>query len=216
MTTETTNVKASTKTAAELSAEPTLHQSAQVIQKYGTRFPVPLGLEDKVCEQSISDLNRVLADTITLRDLYKKCHWQTSGATFYQLHLLFDKHYNEQADLVDQIAERIQILGGISVATARDVADLSKIETAPSGREEVPVQISRLVAAHETIFKFVRKAAKRAAEGEDDGTNDLLVSNVIRTNELQTWFISEHLVSLSPTEAHTATTKHQPTEKAKH
>lgn len=195
-----TTITKNTKTASESIAEPVLHQTAKVMQKYGTRFHVPLGLEDKVCEQSISDLNRVLADTITLRDLYKKCHWQTSGATFYQLHLLFDKHYNEQSLLVDLLAERIQLLGGISVAMAKDVVELSQIEAVPTGREEVPAQISRLANAHEVIFKFVRKAAKRAADGEDDGTNDLLVSNVIRTNELQTWFITEHLVSLSPTE----------------
>lgn len=108
-----TSISKTTKTTTASIAEPVLHQTAKVIQKYGTRFPVPLGLEDKVCEQSISDLNGVLADTITLRDLYKKCHWQTSGATFYQLHLLFDKHYNEQAALVDLIAERIQLLAGL-------------------------------------------------------------------------------------------------------
>ena len=207
-----TTISKSTKTTSTSMAGPILHQTSKVIQKYGTRFPVPLGLEDKVCEQSISDLNRVLADTMTLRDLYKKCHWQTSGATFYQLHLLFDKHYNEQAILVDLTAERVQVLGGISVSMAKDVAELSQIESPPSGREEVAAQISRLVAAHETIFKFVRKAAKRADKDEDDGTNDLLVSNVIRVNELQTWFISEHLVALSPTEVQHA----DGTEKAKH
>ncbi|MBC7713085.1 MAG: DNA starvation/stationary phase protection protein [Rhizobacter sp.] len=193
------NTTTNTKTTKEaISAQPVMHQTSKEIQKYGTRFKVPLGLEDSVCEQSITNLNRILADTITLRDLYKKSHWQTSGATFYQLHLLFDKHYTEQAGLVDMIAERIQLLGGISVAMAKDVAELSKIPAAPSGREEVPVQISRLVDAHETIFKFVRKAARQASEGDDEGTNDLLVSNVIRTNELQTWFVSEHLVALSP------------------
>ena len=207
-----TTISKTTKTSTSTTAGPVLHQTSDVIQKYGTRFPVPLGLDDKVCEQSISDLNIILADTMTLRDLYKKCHWQTSGATFYQLHLLFDKHYNEQAALVDMLAERIQVLGGISVSMAKDVAELSQIESPPTGREEATAQISRLVSAHETIFKFVRKAAKRADKGEDDGTNDLLVSNVIRMNELQTWFISEHLVALTPTEAqHTSRT-----EKAKH
>lgn len=182
-------------------AAPVIDQTSKEIQSFGTRFKVPLGIDDKVCEESISNLNRVLADTMTLRDLYKKSHWQTSGATFYQLHLLFDKHYTEQAELVDLLAERIQLLGGISVAMAKDVAHWTGIEVAPMGREEVPVQLSRLVSAHETIFKFVRQAAKKAADGNDDGTNDLLVSSVIRTNELQTWFVAEHLVALSPTEA---------------
>ena len=188
-------------TKSAIPASPVMNQMSGEIQKYGTRFHVPLGLEDKVCEESITSLNRILADTMTLRDLYKKCHWQTSGATFYQLHLLFDKHYTEQAELVDLIAERVQVLGGISVAMAGEVVELSQIETPPNGREEVPTQISRLVDAHEIILKFVRKAAKKASVGDDEGTADLLVSSVIRTNELQSWFISEHLVSLSPTEA---------------
>ncbi|MFP5387472.1 MAG: Dps family protein [Bacteriovoracia bacterium] len=188
-------------TENEMKASPKLHQTAKVIQEFGTRFRVPIGLSDSVCEKSISDLNVILADTITLRDLYKKSHWQTSGVTFYQLHLLFDKHYKEQSELVDLLAERIQILGGISVAMAKDVAALSEIENPPKGREEVPVQLSRLVEAHEVLFKSAREAAKTAAENGDDGTNDILVSDVLRTNELQTWFVSEHLVSLSPAQA---------------
>ncbi len=67
-----------------------------------------------------------------LRDLYKKSHWQVVGPTFYQLHLLFDKHYEEQAELVDTIAERIQILGGVAVAMAHDVAELSSIPRVPA------------------------------------------------------------------------------------
>lgn len=198
---ETNKVSGTRTTERAIMAAPVIDQESKEIQGFGTRFKVPLGIKDSTCEESISNLNRVLADTITLRDLYKKCHWQTSGATFYQLHLLFDKHYNEQAELVDLIAERIQVLGGISVAMGGDVAKMTAIEAPPMGREEVPVQISRLVNAHETIFKFARSAAKKAADGGDDGTNDLLVSNIIRTNELQVWFVSEHLVALSPTEA---------------
>jgi starvation-inducible DNA-binding protein len=128
--------------------------------------------------------------------MYKKHHWQVSGHTFYQLHLLFDKHFEEQSELVDEIAERIQLLGGVSIAMAPDVAETTKIERPPRGREEVPVQISRLLEAHELILKEAREEAKAAGDAGDDGTNDLLVSDVIRTNELQVWFVSEHLVDL--------------------
>jgi len=146
-------------------------------------------------------LNQLLADTMTLRDLYKKCHWQVAGPTFYQLHLLYDKHYGEQAELVDSIAERIQLLGGVSVAMAADVAETTQIERPPRGREEVPVQLSRLVDAHQIIIREVRKLARRASELGDDGTNDLAVSEVLRTNELQVWFLSEHLVKVPLVEA---------------
>jgi starvation-inducible DNA-binding protein len=157
---------------------------------------MPIALDEFVRAESITNLNQVLADTMTLRDMYKKHHWQVAGHTFYQLHLLFDKHHGEQDELVDEIAERIQLLGGISLAMAADVAETTMIPRPPRGREEVPVQISRLLEAHELILKEARAMAKQAQEAGDDGTNDLLVSDVIRTNELQTWFIAEHVVDV--------------------
>lgn len=177
------------------SAQPRYHQSARELQAFGTVTSVmPLQLEEPVRLEMTEQLNQLLADTITLRDLYKKSHWQVAGPTFYQLHLLFDKHFNEQAELVDTIAERIQILGGISIAMAADVAELTRIERPPKGREEVPVQLSRLLDAHEVIITHCRELAERSAKLGDQGTNDLVVSDVLRTGEMQVWFLSEHLV----------------------
>lgn len=180
---------------------PVLNQRAKPIQKFGTVVPLPIGLDEKVTIASANDLNQLLADTIMLRDLYKKHHWQVSGHTFYQLHLLLDKHYEEQATLVDDIAERIQSLGGVSIAVAHDIAEHTRLERPPIDREEVPVQISRLLEAHEIILKEAREYAKAATERGDDGTNDLIVSDVIRTNEMQVWFLSEHLVDTPAVEA---------------
>ncbi len=183
------------------SPRPHTGQRAPVLQEYGTLARLPIGLDESVCNRSVEALNQVLADTITLRDLYKKSHWQVTGHTFYQLHLLFDKHHEEQDKLVDMAAERIQLLGGISLAMGADVAEETRIPRPPRGREEVPVQISRLLEAHELILTYAREAASDADEAGDDGTNDLLVSDVIRTNELQVWFLSEHLVDAPTVEA---------------
>lgn len=178
-----------------ISAQPRLHQRASEIQAYGTvSHLLPLELEEPVRLEMTEQLNLLLADTMTLRDLYKKSHWQVAGATFYQLHLLFDKHFGEQSEIVDQIAERIQLLGGISLAMAADVAETTRIERPPRGREEVPVQISRLLDAHQVIIRHCRTLGPRAQKLGDDGTNDLVVSDVLRANELQAWFLSEHLV----------------------
>jgi starvation-inducible DNA-binding protein len=181
----------------KISAQPRFHQRAKEIQAYGTvSHLLPLELEEPVRLEMTEQLNQLLADTITLRDLYKKSHWQVAGPTFYQLHLLFDKHYEQQVELVDSIAERIQLLGGISIAMAADVAETTQIERPPRGREEAPVQLSRLLDAHQVIIREARTLARRASELGDDGTNDLAVSEVLRTNELQVWFLSEHLVAV--------------------
>jgi starvation-inducible DNA-binding protein len=175
-------------------ATPITNQRAPELQPYKHLVRMPIALSEKTCAESVENLNQMLADTITLRDLYKKHHWQIAGPSFYSLHLLFDKHSDEQSELVDAIAERIQLLGGVSLAMAADIAETTLIPRPPRGREEPPIQISRLLHAHEIIIKEARAMARRAAESGDDGTNDLLVSDVIRRNELQVWFVGEHVV----------------------
>jgi starvation-inducible DNA-binding protein len=190
------------KKNGKVSAQPRLHQKATEIQAYGmVNQLLPLDLEEPVRLEMTAQLNQLLADTMTLRDLYKKSHWQVSGPTFYQLHLLFDKHYDEQVEIVDAIAERIQLLGGVSLAMAADVAEMTQIERPPRGREEVPVQLSRLLDAHQIIIQGCRTLSRRASTIGDDGTNDLVVSDVLRANELQVWFLSEHLVNMPLVEA---------------
>ncbi len=176
------------------SSQPWLHQRSQEIQAYGTvrQFPLGLGYDARLfsCER----LNQLLCDSQILYALYKKHHWLMRGATFYQLHLLLDKHAGEQIKLIDEIAERVQTLGGIAVGDPRHVAEITRIPRPPDGCEEVPAMLSRLLEAHELILIDAHDAAKRTAESGDDGTNDLIVSDVIRTNELQSWFLVEHLV----------------------
>lgn len=166
------------------------------IQRFGTVQSLPIALGEDARKTNIELLNQLLADTMSLRDLYKKHHWQVVGHTFYQLHLLFDKHYEEQVELIDTIAERIQMLGGIAIAMAADVAETTRVPRPPRDRESVPVQLSRLLEAHQIVLEHVRKAARTASENGDDGTNDMLAGDVLRTNEMQVWFLSEHLVDL--------------------
>lgn len=189
-----------------LSAEPRVHQRGREIQPYGTvTHAFHLELEEPVRLEMTERLNQLLADSMTLRDLYKKSHWQVAGPTFYQLHLLFDKHFSEQVEVVDAVAERIQLLGGLAVAMAHDVAEITQVERPPRGREEVPVVLSRLLDAHQLIIRQCRQLADRAATLGDHGTNDMIVSDVIRTNELEAWFLSEHLVSTPLVHAGTET-----------
>ncbi len=176
-------------------AAPLREKGAHEIQPFGHLVKMPIALDESACKESVENLNQLLADTATLRDLYKKHHWQVAGPTFYPLHLLFDKHYEEQNALVDTIAERIQSLGGVTLAMAPDIAETTLIPRPPQAREAAPAQISRLLHAHEIVLKEARTMARQAAEDGDDGTNDLIVSDIIRTNELQAWFVGQHAVN---------------------
>ncbi len=187
-------IKRSTKAKRNANSQPWLHLNGVQIQEFGTVRMFPLGLSYDARMYSSQRLNQILADTQILYSLYKKHHWLMRGPTFYQLHLLLDKHAEEQLELVDLLAERVQTLGGVAVSDPRHVAEITVIPRPPNGVEEVPAMLSRLIEAHETILVASHDAADRAADMGDDGTNDLLVSSVIRTGELQTWFLIEHLV----------------------
>lgn len=196
MATNTTRRPAGGRGAREASneAQPILGQRGPVIQTPDTVRNMPIGLPAEARLQNAQALNKLLADTITLYHLYKKCHWQVAGHTFYQLHLLFDKHAEEQEGLIDGIAERVQLLGGVAVGMPAEVAEASTIERPPAGVEEVPVMIGRLLKAHEVILAECRDTAEQAVQNKDFGTGDLLTAQVIPTNELQVWFDAEHVV----------------------
>jgi starvation-inducible DNA-binding protein len=182
--------------SGRMSPSPQYATLGKQVQRFGTLRDLPIGLPDKARQDSCRALNEILADTTILYALYKKHHWNVAGPTFYQLHLLFDKHAEEQLELVDLLAERVQLLGWIAVGDPRHAAELTTIERAPDGAEDVPAQITRLLQAHETILGKTRKAIEATDESKDWGSNDLLMSDVLRTNELQVWFIAEHLVDV--------------------
>ena len=183
------------------SAQPRLGQTAPELQRYGTLRQLPIALSAEARTESCQILNEILSDTTVLYAMYKKSHWNVAGPTFYQLHLLFDKHAEEQLELVDMLAERVQMLGGISVGDPRHAAELTTIARPPDGAEEVPVVLSRLLDAHETIIEKVRDGLDKTEESKDMGTNDLLMGDVLRRHEMQVWFLAEHIVEVPLVEA---------------
>ena len=175
-------------------SQPLLHQHGDEIQQYGTLRNLPIALNPSARNESCALVNQILADTIILYHLYKKHHWLMRGHTFYQLHLLLDKHASEQIELIDALGERVQTLGGVAIADPRHVAEVTQIQRPPNGVEEVPMMLSRLLEAHELIIGELRVAIDQTSANQDSGTNDLLVSQALRTHETQVWFLAEHLV----------------------
>jgi starvation-inducible DNA-binding protein len=184
-----------------VSAQPRFGQTGPELQRFGKLRLLPIALSSEARSESCRLVNEILADTTILYAMYKKAHWNVAGPTFYQLHLLFDKHAEEQLELVDMLAERVQMLGGISVGDPRHAAELTSIPRPPDGAEEVPVVLSRLLDAHETIIEKVREALDKTEESKDMGTNDLLMGDVLRRHEMQVWFLAEHVVEVPLVEA---------------
>jgi starvation-inducible DNA-binding protein len=158
--------------------------------------PNPPALEAAAAASSVDSLNRLLADTLTLRDLYKEHPRQASGPNFSSLHLLFDRHFEKQSELVDLLAERVETLGDISIPLAPDIAEATLIPPAPKAREDIVTQIAGLLQAHEAVLVKAWTMARGSVAAGDRGTDDIIVSYVIRTNESQAWFLAEQMQSL--------------------
>ncbi|HEY9629536.1 MAG TPA: DNA starvation/stationary phase protection protein [Coleofasciculaceae cyanobacterium] len=189
------DVQTEAQTGAQTNgSQPILHQQGREIQLFNTLRNLPIALASVARLEGCEQLNQILADSIVLYSLYKKHHWLMRGNTFYQLHLLLDKHAGEQLKLIDSLGERVQTLGGVAIADPRHVAEVTRIARPPNGVEEVPVMLSRLLEAHELILREVREGIAQTAANQDAGTSDLLTSEVLRTNESQVWFLAEHLV----------------------
>jgi starvation-inducible DNA-binding protein len=190
----TTTTRTTRNGHPKASPEPSFAKLGTEVQRFGALRDLPIELPEPARASSVETLNEILADTTILYALYKKHHWNVAGPTFYQLHLLFDKHAEEQAELIDAIAERIQMLGGIAVGDPRHAAELTTIERAPDGSEDVPAMLTRLIVAHREILRKVREGIEATEESKDWGTNDLLMGDVLRRHEMQVWFVAEHLV----------------------
>ncbi len=184
-----------TTNGTQTGAQPNYHPKSYELQKYGAIHAVPLGMPEETLKQNVGMLNQLLADSITLYNLYKKHHWQVTGPTFYQLHLLLDKHADEVLETVDTIAERIQTLGGVTTGMPFEVAEMTKIERPPTGEEDIPAMLARTVNAHATVIKTIREGIEQTDDNKDYATNDLLSSRVLPMHELQVWFVSQHLVN---------------------
>lgn len=190
----TTKTAPAHKSAGMIEGQPRLQQRSREIQGFQQLRSLPLGMSEEVIGQSVTLLNQVLVDTITLYNLYKKHHWQMAGPTFYELHLLLDQHAETIEGTVDLLAERIQMLGGVALGMPFDVAERTKIERPPLGGESVPSMLARTVEAHATVIRTVREGIELTERNKDYGTNDLLMSGILRMHEMQVWIISQHLV----------------------
>jgi starvation-inducible DNA-binding protein len=178
---------------APVLAQPILNQRGKDIQPYGTEVDYQNTLSEPVRKASVDALNQILADSIYLRDMYQKNHWQVTGPTFHQMYKLFHKHYHRQSDLVQKLGKRVQMLGGVSVALPHDVVERTRVERSPIDREQLPVQISRLLEAHAVVLRGCHEGVRIAEANHDDGTLELLADHIIRSNEKQVWKLAAHL-----------------------
>ncbi len=148
-----------------------------------------IGLDSDVRHAVVEILNHTLANEVVLAVKTRNAHWNVSGAGFYELHVLFHSQYKQLNDIVDKIAERTRMLGGIASGSLQEFINFTWLEEQPG----IVPDILRLLADHEASIRFLREDARKCTqEYEDEGTYKLLV-NVIRLHEKMAWKLRSHI-----------------------
>lgn len=148
-----------------------------------------LGMTDEQTQGVVDILKRLLADEFLLYTKLRNYHWNVTGPRFKQLHELFESQYDALADVVDNVAERIRQYGAFAPGTTEEFVELARIneETAgvyPPARE----MVSKIVADHEALVRYLRQDIETADDLDDVGTEDLL-TGLMQDHQEMAWFL---------------------------
>lgn len=148
---------------------------------------IDIGIAKGQREEIAEGLKRLLADSYTLYLQTHNFHWNVTGPQFRELHLMFEEHYTELAQAVDDIAERIRTLGVAAPGTYKEFARLSSVEEV-EGVPSAETMLELLTKGHEQVVKTCRDVLKVADSGEDESTL-ALVSDRMRIHEKTAWML---------------------------
>jgi len=152
-----------------------------------------IGISPKNLKAVTSLLSVVLADEVTLYTKTRKFHWNVSGESFMELHLLFEKQYNELEEAIDEIAERINKLGSKTIGTMKEFLETTHLKEAPGEYPSRKEMIKELLQDHETVIVELRKAVEQCQdEFKDAGTADFL-TGLMEDHETNAWKLRRYL-----------------------
>ncbi|MFZ4105054.1 Dps family protein [Flavobacterium sp.] len=151
-----------------------------------------IGISENHLKRIIALLTKTLADEVTLYTKIRKFHWNVSGDSFMELHKLFQAQYNELEENIDEIAERINKLGGKTIGTMTEFLEITSINESPNVYPNQKEMIKELLADHETIVKELRKNIDESNENKDVGTVDFL-TGLMQQHETMAWILRRYL-----------------------
>ena len=137
-------------------------------------------------------LNILLADEYLLLFKTKNYHWNVTGMNFNDLHLFFDKQYEELDDIVDKTAERVRALGNRAFGTAKEFVEYARLKEQPGIVPSEKEMIKNLLMDHETVIKLIRTDIEKTVTFNDMGTNNFLC-DLIEKHEKMAWMLRSYL-----------------------
>ncbi len=152
-----------------------------------------IGISEKDLKNTNKTLSVLLSNEMLLYVKTRKFHWNISGNSFMELHLLFENHYKELEETIDEVAERINKLGSHTIGTMKEFIEQATLKEAPGKYPGQKEMIAELLKDHEQVIKEIRKHVdNEEKEGLDAGTTDFL-TKLIEQHETIAWKLRRYL-----------------------
>lgn len=152
-----------------------------------------IGIEQSNLTAVAHTLSTLLADEFLLYTKTRNAHWNVEGSDFYTKHKFFEAQYEQLDEIMDDVAERIRVLGHYAPATLKQFLQLTHLTEQSRELNDSPGYIKELLADHESIIVFLRENVNRFANDlRDVGTSDF-ITGLLETHEKMAWMLRAHL-----------------------
>lgn len=151
-----------------------------------------IGISENHLKKSIDLLSKSLADEVTIYTKVRKFHWNVAGESFMELHKLFQAQYTELEEVIDEMAERINKLGGKTIGTMGEFLQITSIKESPNVYPNQKEMLKELLSDHETIIKELRKNIDESEDNKDAGTADFF-TGLMQQHETMAWIFRRFL-----------------------
>lgn len=157
------------------------------------RENLDIGIEVENRKEVVRLLNILLADEYILFTKSRNYHWNVVGKDFKERHEFFQQQYEQLDQIIDDVAERVRQLGGLTISTLSEFLEIANLKENPGEYPSDLKMISNLLKDHEDTIKYLRKSAKECEEEYDDaGTNDFMIG-LMEIHEKMAWMLRTHL-----------------------
>lgn len=147
-----------------------------------------IGLDATVRKQVCKVLESMLADQYVLYTKTRNYHWNVTGEDFSEYHKLFEAQYSSIDEDIDEVAERIRMLGGKTSATLVEFVNIARLKENPGQFLSAKEMISSLLKDHESVIIQLRKDIETCDDLDDDGTEDFL-TQLLQKHEKTAWML---------------------------
>ena len=153
---------------------------------------IEIGITPSNTQAVANSLQKLLADEQVLYAKTRNYHWNVEGANFMEMHLFYERLYNELAEVIDEVAERIRIIGHYAQGRLQDFLQQTNLLEGEYTNDQAE-QVANLLADHETIIRYLRNDIDDFEDKYKDVGSADFVTGLLQRHEQWAWFLRSYI-----------------------